>query len=54
MDIYEEDKNHLKNAHFSAIKIVEKFDDWVKIDCEKNGEMKSIEEINREILKNIL
>ncbi len=54
MDIHEEDKNHLENAHFSAMKIVNKFDNWIKIDCEKNGEMKSIEEINREILKKIL
>ena len=54
MDIHEEDKNHLKDAHFSAMQIVEKYSDWLKIDCEKNGEMKSIEEINEEILGEIL
>ncbi len=54
MDILEEDKNHLIDAHSSAMEIVKKFDDWIKIDCEKNGEMKSIEEINWNILDIIL
>jgi dTMP kinase len=54
MDLHEEDKNHLKNAWQTAMDVVEKFDDWVKIDCEINGEMKSIEEINKEILDKIL
>jgi len=54
MDIHEEDKNHLENAYQSAKLVVEKFDDWVKIDCEQNWEMKSIEEINKEILGKIL
>ncbi len=51
MDLHEEDKNHLKNAWQAAMDVVEKFNDWVKIDCEKNWEMRSIEEINEEILK---
>jgi len=54
MDIHEEDKQHLKNAHDSAMSVVEKFDDWIKIDCEKNNEMKNIEKINKEILEKIL
>jgi len=54
MDLHEEDKNHLINAHFSAMDVVEKFDDWFKIDCEKDLKMKSIEEINKEILDKIL
>jgi len=54
MDIHEADKNHLINAHKSAMAVVEKFDDWIKIDCEQNWEMKSIEEINKEILDKIL
>ena len=54
MDLHEEDKNHLKNAHDSAIYVVNKFDDWIKIDCEINWKMKSIEEINKEILNIIL
>jgi hypothetical protein len=35
MDLHEEDKDHLTNAHSSAMSIVEKYS-WVKIDCEKN------------------
>jgi len=54
MDLHEEDKNHLINAHSSAIDVVEKFDDWFKIDCEKDLKMKSIEEINKEILDKII
>jgi len=53
MDLHEEDKNHLTNAYNAAIQVVKKYD-WTKIDCEKNGEMRSIEEINSEILKYIL
>jgi hypothetical protein len=36
MDIHEEDKNHLINAHASAMEVVNKYDSWIKIDCEKN------------------
>jgi hypothetical protein len=34
--------------------VVEKFDDWIKIDCELNWEMRSIEDINKKILAKIL
>ena len=54
MDLHEEDKNHLKNAWQAAMDVVDKFDDWIKIDCELNWKMKSIEEINKEILDKIL
>lgn len=54
MDIHEEDKNHLINAHNSAMSVVKKFKNWTKIDCEKYWKMKSIEEINKEILDKIL
>jgi len=54
MDIHEEDENHLHNAHNSAIEVIEQFNDWIKIDCEKNWKMKDIEEINNEILSKIL
>ena len=54
MDIHEEDKDHLINAHKSAMSVVKKFDSWTKIDCEQNWEMKSIESINKEILDKIL
>jgi len=54
MDLHEEDKNHLINAHASAMEVVNKYSDWLKIDCELNGDMKSIEDINKEILSKIL
>lgn len=54
MDLHEEDKNHLKNAHDTALIVVEKNPDWFKIDCEKDGEMRKIEEITDDILKEIL
>lgn len=53
MDLHEEDKNHLTNAYNAAMQVVKKYN-WTKIDCEINGEMRSIEEINSEILKYIL
>lgn len=49
MDLHEEDKDHLSNAHKSAMEVVEKLN-WVKIDCEKDLEMRWIEEINNEII----
>lgn len=53
MDIHEEDKNHLIDAWNSAMEIVEKYN-WVKIDCELDWNMRSIEDINEDILREIL
>lgn len=53
MDLHEEDKDHLSNAYLAAIEVVEKYK-WVKIDCEKNWNMRSIEDINNEIMQNII
>ena len=53
LDIHEEDSQHIENAWNSAMNIVNMFDDWEKIDCEKNWEMMSIEEINKIILDKI-
>jgi dTMP kinase len=49
MDLHEEDKNHLQNAWEAAMWILEKYN-WVKIDCERDWEMRSIEDINEEIM----
>ncbi len=54
MDIHEADKKHLLNAWKSAMQVVDKFDNWIKIDCEKNWKMRRIEEINKDILDKIL
>jgi len=53
MDLHEEDMNHLKNAHASAMEVVKSHPDWVKIDCEHNGEMKSMDNITEMIMKEI-
>lgn len=50
MDLHEEDRDHLKNAHSAAIEIVETHPDWIQIECEKGGEMRLIEDINEELL----
>lgn len=52
MDLHEEDKNHLTNAYNAAVEIVKKYN-WIQIECEKNWNMRSIEDINKEILNNI-
>ena len=54
MDLHEEDKNHLINAHTAALEVAEKYSDWVRIDCEKKWEMLSIENITEMIMKEIL
>lgn len=53
MDLHEEDKDHLKNAHNTAIQIAKKYN-WTQIDCEHNWNMKTIEEINNLILDIII
>jgi len=54
MDLHEEDKNHLQNAHDTAMLVSNMQDSWVKIDCEKDLEMKSMNEITEMIIKEIL
>jgi hypothetical protein len=54
MDLQEEDKAHLINAHASAMDVGDRYDDWVKIDCEKDLEIRSMEDITSDILNEIL
>lgn len=51
-DIQELDENHLKKAYNSA-KYVSKKYKWIEISCAENNEIKSIEQIGREILKKL-
>ncbi len=53
MDIHEEDLDHLKNAHNSALEVAKEYN-WTQIICEKDWNMRSIEDIQNEILENIL
>ena len=54
MDLHEEDKDHLKNAHQAAVMVANQNQDWVIINCEKEGEMLAIPEITKMILDEIL
>ena len=53
-DIHENDLRHLKDAKNSAIELVKKSNNWIKIDCSKNGEPLAIEEINKTIMEKIM
>lgn len=48
-DIFEEDKNHMKLAYENAKYVANKFN-WERIDCVDNGNLKTIEQIHKEIL----
>ncbi len=48
-DIHEKDDAHLINAYKKANYVAKKFD-WTVIDCSKNGNIKSIDEIHQDIL----
>ena len=55
-DIHENNKKHLENSYRAALYSAEKLG-WIKIDCARDGELKSREEIHKEIvekLKNII
>lgn len=53
MDIHEEDLNHLQNARNKAMKVVEMYDDWVRIDCVENEDILPIDIITQKILAEI-
>lgn len=48
-DIFEEDKNHMKKAYENAKYVAKKFG-WERIDCVENNNLKTIEQIHKEIL----
>ena len=52
-DILERDENHLKKAYERAKYVAEKFN-WVVIDCVKDSNIKSIDEIHQDILTKII
>lgn len=49
-DIHESDREYIENSYNSALYTANKFN-WAVIDCIKDGKIRSIEEINDEILK---
>jgi len=54
LDIHEQDKNHLENACSIAQDVLKKYSNWIKIECEEDWKLRSIEEINKDIMKEIL
>ena len=50
MDIHEEDKDHLMNAHKTAMLVCDMQENWIKIDCEIAWEMRPLEDITSEII----
>lgn len=49
-DIHESDKNHLKNTESCYIYLTKKEKGWSKIDCMKNNNLLSIEEVHNKII----
>ncbi len=48
-DIHESDANHMNNARESALKLVEEENNWINIECMKNGKMLPIRDITDKI-----
>lgn len=47
-DIHENNNNHLLKSYTNALKLVKRYN-WDKIECQTNNELRTIEDINREI-----
>lgn len=51
-DIHEEDFKHLKEAYDNALWLAERYD-WVRIECIREGELRTIENIHGEIYRRV-
>ena len=51
-DIHESDQNHLKDAYSAACDVAKKYG-WYEIKCVKNNEIRTIEDIHKEIYEEI-
>jgi dTMP kinase len=54
VDLHEADKDHIINAYNTILQVVDKFDNCIKIDCEKDGKILPIDVITKMILEKIL
>ena len=52
-DIHESDANHLEKAYVNALYVAKKFD-WDRVFCVEEGQVRTIESINDEIIDKIL
>ncbi|MCK6462392.1 MAG: thymidylate kinase [Candidatus Pacebacteria bacterium] len=53
-DIHENDIKHLSNAKKNAVGLIKKSNNWIKINCSKNGKPLAVEEINKNIVKKMI
>lgn len=51
-DIHEKDASHIKESYMSSFHVIEKYN-WVRINCIKDGKLRSIEDINQEIFDKV-
>ena len=51
-DIHESDFEYLRKSYLNSLEIAEKYN-WNKIDCIKDGQLRTIEDISDEIYKTI-
>lgn len=51
-DIHEEDFEHLKDSYDNALWLADRYD-WVRIDCIRKGELRSVDDIQGEIYRRV-
>ena len=51
-DIHENDSSHLQDSYNAACSLVDKYG-WYEVKCVKNNEIRSIDDIHREIYSEI-
>ena len=51
-DIHERDKNHIVDSFYAACEVANEYN-WYTVECVKNGNIRSIEDIGEEIYKQI-
>lgn len=51
-DIHERDKNHLIDAYYAACEVAKEYH-WCEVQCVKNNEIRSIEDIHKEIYQEV-
>ena len=52
-DMHETDQEHLENAKKSAIKMIEENNNWIRINCIKQGMLMPIQEISGEVWQKV-
>lgn len=51
-DIHERDKNHIIDSYNAACEVASKYN-WVKIECVREGKIRTIEDIHEDIFEEI-